>query len=377
MRVELPLAFVLFAVAGRALAQATAALEPAAFEREVRAWAAEQGASKVVLAVMHESRLVLNTGFGGADPGVRSPVWSLSKAITAACIGQLIKMDSLRLEDTLEDAAPRLVAKFSDRRVRNVRVDQLLAHRAGWARMVGDNLFSPDLAYILSRHRPASVQPAMLMAEIFKLHLATDPGERYEYSNVGYLVLGRLVEEKTGLSYETACGESVLKPAGIQAPNLDGNWGKVLDSAGGWGLTAAEYLAFMRFWPTQPGSFNSLSFSTWALQGDGAWLGSRKLISYSAGLMVRHPEMNLFHAGSWHWRQGNAAGGALQVDSGSLAVLTKRGTGWVVKFEGIPAPQYEGARKELDSALWRAMAATKQWPTVDLFEQAINGSVRQ
>jgi CubicO group peptidase (beta-lactamase class C family) len=45
--------------------------------------------------------------------------------------------------------------------------------------------------------------------------LAHAPGTISEYLNFGYLVLGRVIEEVTGLSYENAVGQHVLGPCGI------------------------------------------------------------------------------------------------------------------------------------------------------------------
>ena len=45
--------------------------------------------------------------------------------------------------------------------------------------------------------------------------LAFDPGSKYLYSNLGYNILGRIVERVTGMKYEAAVGTSVLQPAGV------------------------------------------------------------------------------------------------------------------------------------------------------------------
>jgi len=60
------------------------ALQP--FEQEMRSWMDRFGVARATLAVMRDDRLVFARGYGAHHGGQRVIVWSLSKAITAACI---------------------------------------------------------------------------------------------------------------------------------------------------------------------------------------------------------------------------------------------------------------------------------------------------
>ena len=53
-------------------------------------------------------------------------------------------------------------------------------------------------------------------------------GSTHTYSNVGYLILGQVIEAVAGRSYETECGQRILAKAGIKDPTLDGKWGALL-----------------------------------------------------------------------------------------------------------------------------------------------------
>jgi hypothetical protein len=108
-------------------------------------------------------------------------------------------------------------------------------------------------------------------ADLIKWHLAdralaATPGSRYEYSNFGYCLLGRIIEAESGQGYEQYVKNAILKPAGITRMEIGGNTkadrksGEVVyyggspysavkpvrfDSHGGWIATPADLLRFL------------------------------------------------------------------------------------------------------------------------------------
>ena len=52
--------------------------------------------------------------------------------------------------------------------------------------------------------------------------LAFDPGTGFAYTNIGYVTLGRVIEETTGFGYEDFVERFVLQPAGITTARLGG-----------------------------------------------------------------------------------------------------------------------------------------------------------
>src|SRR5262249_47258532 len=102
-----------------------------------------------------------------------------------------------------------------DPRLRTVTVRQLLQHTGGWDRGV-----SYDPMFIHSRIAEAMGLPSPVRAEAIVRYmmgqpLDFDPGTRYAYSNFGYCVLGRLIEQITGQTYEEYVRARVLRPMGI------------------------------------------------------------------------------------------------------------------------------------------------------------------
>lgn len=344
------------------------ALQP--FEQEMRSWMDRFGVARATLAVMREDRLVFARGYGERHVGQRVDVWSLSKAITATCIATLVREHKLRLDDPIGHLLSPLYARYgkpADDRVQRVTIAEILTHRGGWSRRVDGNGFAPGLPDLLRRVSPRSATVQMLLPDIFRLRLSHEPGTQYEYSNVGYLLLGQIIEAATGEGYVEACGRRVLVKAGINAATLDATWGGLLHAAGGWSLSGPEYLAFLRLLRPRTPDLLSSELRAWLTDGTGKWIDERGRLAYTLGVLVRFPAVNLFHAGGWTWRQSNAAGGTIAVKEGTWAVLAGDGTAWAASFDTVNSDEDAEAIRILDLALWRARRVVATWPEGDLF----------
>lgn len=87
---------------------------------------------------------------------------------------------------------------------------QLLRHEAGLA----DYGELPEYHAAVANHEPAwSVDEVMQRLDGARLRY--DPGAGWRYSDVGYLLVGRLIERATGLPLEEAIRQQVLTPLGI------------------------------------------------------------------------------------------------------------------------------------------------------------------
>ena len=187
------------------------------------------------MAITHEGRLVFARGYGLADRESGLPVRpdalfrmaSASKPITAAAILRLIEEGRLELDvrafkllDHLKPPAGIAV----DSRIDAITVRHLLQHTAGWDR---DTTFDPMLAPTSRRAAEelrASLPPTCetIIRWMLRRRLDFDPGTRFAYSNLGYCVLGRVIEKVTGQKYEDAVRQLVLEPAGITRMRVGG-----------------------------------------------------------------------------------------------------------------------------------------------------------
>lgn len=124
---------------------------------------------------------------------------SITKLFTAVAIGQLVEQGKVSLDDTLAKFVPE--AAGGDR----VRIKHLLSHTSG----IGD-----IATETFHRTHPADMRT---IAEVIELadHAPPrfEPGTDWEYNNLGYLYLGRVIEAASGQNYYDYVAENVFSPA--------------------------------------------------------------------------------------------------------------------------------------------------------------------
>lgn len=185
----------------------------------------------VSVAVTKDEELVYAKGFGYADterkesvkPGHLFRIASVSKLITAAAVMKLYEEGSLDLDEFVFGPEGILDTAtyndYRDSRYEAIRVRHLLNHTAGWSRRNGDPMF--NTLYIA---RKMNVDPPATIDDIIRYSLSRKltyyPGTRYSYSNIGYAILGKIIEIKSGVPYEDFVILNILKPAGIHDMHL-------------------------------------------------------------------------------------------------------------------------------------------------------------
>ena len=174
-------------------------------------------------------------GFGWLDkeqtratpPDALFRIASVTKPITQAAIDMLIR------EGRLDRDAPVFclsqppclvdVAPFgeADPRTQDITVRHLLDHRAGWDRDIsGDPMFDAiRIAETLGVPSPPGKRNVVRYVLGRPLDFA--PGARFAYSNFGYLVLGLIVEEVSGVPFTRFVQERVLAPIGVAATEVE------------------------------------------------------------------------------------------------------------------------------------------------------------
>ncbi|MBA4031464.1 MAG: D-aminoacylase [Planctomyces sp.] len=181
------------------------------------------------LAVCNNGMVVYSRGFGYADIDNKIPVEpealfrvaSLSKPFTSVAILQLIEEGKLSMDDHVVDYLNKDdTAKITDPRWSQVTVRHCLQHTGGWDRAKSsDPVTRPaEIAKVLGISFP--VGPGDVVSYAIRQPLDFDPGERYAYSNLGYLVLGRIMESVTKKDYEQYVKERVFGPLGLTGPRL-------------------------------------------------------------------------------------------------------------------------------------------------------------
>ncbi|NQE93817.1 serine hydrolase domain-containing protein [Nocardia terpenica] len=130
-----------------------------------------------------------------------------TKAMTATLIGLFVDRGIFRFEDCLGEllaggppcpGEAGLVGAAVHRDYAGVTVEQLLHHRGGTPENFPDDIW--DL--MASNNVEASVGRAEMVRAVLARPRAQVPGQ-FAYSNVGYIVLGMLLEQRCGISWES------------------------------------------------------------------------------------------------------------------------------------------------------------------------------
>lgn len=148
-----------------------------------------------------------------ARVGDRVRVGSVTKSMVAAVVLQLDGEGALDLDDPIGEYLPGLLPYEEDPTIR-----QLLRHQAGlpdWVQVAYPGLDEGDLSEVREVYRDY-YEPEELVAIGTQGPLLFEPGEGWAYSNTGYVVLGLLIEERTGHSLRHELRERVFEPAGME-----------------------------------------------------------------------------------------------------------------------------------------------------------------
>ncbi len=173
--------------------------------------AAADGFSGAVL-LAKDGRVIFEKAYGVANKDFNVPnrvdtkfnLGSMNKMFTAVAVAQLVEAGKLSFDDPLSKFLP----DFPDRESADkIKIKHLLTHTSGLG-----SYFNQQFAEG-SRARFRTVDDFLELAKGEKLSF--EPGTKWQYSNTGFLVLGKVVEKASGRSYFDYVREHVYKPAGM------------------------------------------------------------------------------------------------------------------------------------------------------------------
>jgi len=178
------------------------------------------------LAILNNEKLVYAKGYGYSDeeagievePFHTFRIASVSKLVTAVAIMKLVEDAKLSLNDRVfgQDGIlnDSIYLNYTDERFENITVHHLLMHKAGWTARWGDHMFIPhSIAKQMQKELPIKDETYIEFALSKRLHYT--PGRYYSYSNLGYVILGKVIEKVSQKPYEQYVQEEILAPIGI------------------------------------------------------------------------------------------------------------------------------------------------------------------
>lgn len=202
---------------------------------EYRSWHSQVPGTQVAVGLAGE--VLLSRAYGLADLERRVPltpdhlfrIASHSKTFTATLVLQLVEQGLVGLEEPIGRYVPELGDESS---LGMVSVRELLEHTGGLLR---DGL---DADYW--QFARAFPEREALLHLVREGGVKAGPGEQFAYSNLGYSLLGLLVESVTGSAYAAAAHDRIIAPLGLQNTAADYLESRADDYAAGHsGLTTA------------------------------------------------------------------------------------------------------------------------------------------
>lgn len=335
------------------------------------------------IAVVKDGRLALAKGYGLADveneelvlPDSLFRIASISKPITAVAILKLVEDGELALDDRAFEILDQYQATQGDAydpRIYDVTLLHLLQHSGGWDL---DKTFDPMFISERVEHELSVLKPVScedVIRFMWAQPLDFEPGTQVAYSNFGYCVLGRIIEKKTGQSYEEYVKEQVLEPVGITRPRIGGTLlGERAEGEVRYYVHPDQSMAYSVVPDTAervPWPYGGFHVRT--MDAHGGWIASpidlarfaiavdgikppALLDSQTVSIMTSHSVSLWSHAG------------ALQ---GSFALLVRNweGLGWAALFNSWPEDWREFAR-DFNGSIREGINAIESWPSHDLF----------
>lgn len=339
-------------------------------DKTIKAFMSKHQVPGASVALMKNGKLIYAKGYGVMDKSTKDAVGpsslfrvaSVSKPITGVAIMKLSESNNGLLNQKVLGAGSILGTTYGSNNYSNwekqIKVQHLLEHTAGgnqWNNKndggAGDPMFqqtsynhSQLIGWVLDNRNPEK-----------------QPGTKYDYSNFGYSLLGRVIEKKTGTSYENYVRNKILKPCGIKNMYIAGDkksnkrynevtyYGsnaynmkvKRMDAHGGWLGSAIDLSRFLTKTDgknTHPDIIKKASYNTMITPSTA----SNK---YAKGWSIN---------GSNEWHAGKI--------SGTGAIIVQAGNGWSWVF--LMNSTWEG---EADQMMWDVVNGIGTVPGHDWF----------
>jgi CubicO group peptidase (beta-lactamase class C family) len=185
----------------------------------------------LALLVVRDGQIVKARGYGFANLEHKVPVkpetvfqsGSMGKQFTATAVMMLVEAGKVGLDDRITRFFKNAPEAWKD-----VTVRQLLSHTAGFTDYPPDFNFRDDYT------------EDQLLKKAMTIPLAFTPGEKWQYSNMGYLTLGVLIGKVTGTFYGDFLQERIFRRLGMDTTRIITEADIVPNRAAGYRLVKGE-----------------------------------------------------------------------------------------------------------------------------------------
>ncbi len=209
------------------------------------------------ILIAREGKVIMNKGYGMANfeldvpntPQTKFRLGSITKPFTAMAIMLLQERGKLSLQDSICKYVADCPAAWQP-----ITIHHLLSHTSGLAKhdKAGD--------YLKIAMMPMTLQQ---MIESFKKKPADfKPGEKFDYNNNGYILLGYVIEKVSGQSYEGFLRENIFAPLKMADSGYDNHDPIIKNRAAGYRAEDGKLFNAAYTDPSQPFSAGALYSTT-------------------------------------------------------------------------------------------------------------------
>ncbi|HML48005.1 MAG TPA: serine hydrolase domain-containing protein, partial [Clostridia bacterium] len=198
--------------AGGALAETSGVLEHPDWDqidRYIESQMADCRIPGFSLGIVRDGELLYMKGYGRADDTGRAVtpqtpflIGSVSKSITAMAVMQLVEAGRIGLDDPVQTYLPGF-ALADERASGAITVRMLLNHTSG----------IPEQAeFQVATLRGDDETMGELIAKFKAIRPIGQPGARFAYGNANYIILGALIEQVSGMTYDAYIRQYIFEP---------------------------------------------------------------------------------------------------------------------------------------------------------------------
>jgi CubicO group peptidase (beta-lactamase class C family) len=188
-------------------------------DRFVATEMARQRVPGVAVGIYTNGKITMVKGYGLANielavPATPATIFqsgSMGKQFTSAAIMMLVEEGKVGLDDSLPKYFPGAPASW-----RGITIRNLLSHTSGLADYASDSNTAPGAP--INLRADYTEDQLVRIIETFPIEFA--PGEKWEYCNSNYLLLGAVIRKATGKFYGDFLQERVFRPLGMNSTRV-------------------------------------------------------------------------------------------------------------------------------------------------------------
>ena len=271
--------------------------------------------------VAKDGKVIFKKGYGMANmewdipnnTNTKHRLGSVTKQFTAMLILQLVAEGKLDLQAPITNYLPEYPKENGDK----ITTHHLLTHTSG----IPNYTSFPDFFKDVSRD---PYTPKEFTTKFQDMELEFTPGEKFNYSNSGYFLLGVLIENLSGKTYEEMLDEKIFFPLGMKESGFDHHSDILKNRATGYENNGNGFINSPFLDMSIPYAAGSLYATVEDLYLWDQALYTNKLLSREYMDMYFKPHIPAF--GSFHYAYGWMVGNeALGNTTDSIAVITHGG----------------------------------------------------